>query len=237
LHDPPRGLKALTFAKGGVTRGDSVVALGYPVGLQGPRPFNQSVTMVSTNGTVSVPDTPAEPGVDAPRYRSLVQHTAALNPGSSGGPLLNDRGEVVGINALTSSGATEGQFYAITVSRILPVLKRLREGDANEYVGWGLIPNSARDDYGLTDAFLRDVGIVPQHRGLFNLGSDPASPSARQFSGTGETVTTIQQRPVDTVEQTCAILRSQRDEAELSVGGVGPRGTPFASRTVKLPGG
>lgn len=75
-------------------RSDEVLALGYPLGQQ---------SLKSTTGVIS--------GHEA----HMIQISAAINPGSSGGPLLNERGEVVGINA---AGITEAQNvgYAIPIN-------------------------------------------------------------------------------------------------------------------------
>jgi serine protease Do len=45
--------------------------------------------------------------------RRWVQHTAAVNPGNSGGPLVAEDGTVLGINTLRAVGA-EGIFFALT---------------------------------------------------------------------------------------------------------------------------
>jgi serine protease Do len=45
-----------------------------------------------------------------------IQHTAAVNPGNSGGPLMDERGQIVGINTIKAS--LEGVSFAIPASRI-----------------------------------------------------------------------------------------------------------------------
>ncbi len=75
-------LKPLTFATA-LKEGEDVIALGYPLNLSG--------TITITRGIVS-----------ALRWFDGVKHVqtdAAFNPGNSGGPLLNGRGEVVGMNS------------------------------------------------------------------------------------------------------------------------------------------
>ena len=100
-----RSLHSLTFASS-VSMGETVIALGYPFG----RMLGEEVTM--TTGVVS------SFRVDgAVRY---VQTDAALNPGNSGGPLLNRRGEVVGMN--TSGLDAQGINFAI------------RHGDLEKYL-------------------------------------------------------------------------------------------------------
>lgn len=61
-------------------------------------------------------------------YRNLIQTDAAINLGSSGGPLLDLSGRVVGLMAaiVSASGANEGMGFAIPADEIIPRLERLR---------------------------------------------------------------------------------------------------------------
>jgi serine protease Do len=88
-----------------VRRSDDVLALGYPLGQQACK---------STTGVIS--------GYE----QHLIQMSAPINPGSSGGPLLNIKGEVVGVN---SSGITEAQNigYAIPINTLKTILNDLYE--------------------------------------------------------------------------------------------------------------
>jgi hypothetical protein len=84
-----------------VVQGSRVLALGSPLGLD----------KTVTDGIVSQ--------VRNDENRTLIQHTAAISPGSSGGPLLDDRGRVIGINTLMLK---EGQslYFALPVRYIRP---------------------------------------------------------------------------------------------------------------------
>ena len=66
--------------------GDDVVAIGNPLGLTGS----------TTAGVVSGLNRSAT-GKDGLKLRGLIQFDAAVNPGSSGGPLVNTKGETIGI--------------------------------------------------------------------------------------------------------------------------------------------
>ncbi|MGE0314369.1 MAG: trypsin-like peptidase domain-containing protein [Lautropia sp.] len=83
--------------------GEWVLAIGSPYGLEN----SVSVGVVSAKGR-SLPGDSAVP---------LIQTDAAVNPGNSGGPLFNARGEVVGINSLIFSrtGGYEGLSFAIPI--------------------------------------------------------------------------------------------------------------------------
>jgi serine protease Do len=65
------------------------------------------------------------------RWQKLIQTDASLNPGSSGGPLLNARGEVIGISLATladGSGDTMGIGFAVPINSVKAVLPDLRRG-------------------------------------------------------------------------------------------------------------
>jgi len=96
-------LKPLYVATSLPRSGEEVYALGHP-GTAG-----QALEMTITNGIVSNSDRRVGEG----RY---VQHTAAISPGNSGGPLLNKRGEVLGINTLSSE--LPGVGFAIPAQTI-----------------------------------------------------------------------------------------------------------------------
>jgi S1-C subfamily serine protease len=86
----PDDLKPATLAStAGLFPGDTVVAVGFPFGI-GP-----SVSSGVVAGLKREFDDPTDK--DKPTLTNLIQFTAAVNPGNSGGPLVNRDGEVVGI--------------------------------------------------------------------------------------------------------------------------------------------
>ncbi len=112
---------ALPFATMGTAarlrQGQLVVAIGNPLGFQ---------STVST-GVVSATERGLR-GRDGRMVENLVQHTAPLNPGNSGGPLVDFRGHLVGVNTAIIAFA-QGMSFAIpseTVDWVVP--KLLAEG-------------------------------------------------------------------------------------------------------------
>ena len=111
-----KGLRPLPIGDYNKLRqGDLVLALGSPEGLQ------DSVTM----GVVS--SAARQPDPDSPRV--YVQSDAPINPGSSGGPLINVDGELVGINTfiLTQGGGNEGLGFAIPSAVVAFAYPQLRK--------------------------------------------------------------------------------------------------------------
>jgi serine protease Do len=98
----------------GLEPGDWVAAIGSPFG------FANTITagIVSAKGR-SLPDE---------MYVPFIQTDVAVNPGNSGGPLLNLKGEVIGINSLiySGTGGYMGVSFAIPIEVALDVSKQLR---------------------------------------------------------------------------------------------------------------
>ncbi len=112
------GLPHLALADAGnVQQGESVVAIGNPGDAL---PFSVTKGIVSAIGRFAV----AGPG-------TWIQTDTPMNPGNSGGPLLNLRGEVIGINTqkLVKEGV-QGIGFALSATDLLEVLRRFYPGIA-----------------------------------------------------------------------------------------------------------
>src|SRR5436190_8138112 len=118
-------------------QGEQVVAVGYPASAS----LDDNLT--STAGVVSrVQSSFLAPAPDAPSYPNVVQTDAALNPGNSGGPLIDERKKLVGVNTATltsiDKAPIQGQGYAIGVDRVKEVVSTLRTGHSRGWAGFGL---------------------------------------------------------------------------------------------------
>lgn len=134
------GLTAATFAKPGSVRvGDQVVAIGYALALDGGPSVTTGIVSALRRTIFT----------ESGALNSLIQTDAAISSGNSGGPLVNMRGEVVGINTAVARGDTNSSAnnigFAISVDEVLAVLEQLRNqasGDAREegFLGVSLEP-------------------------------------------------------------------------------------------------
>ncbi len=96
--------------------GDWVLAIGAPRGL----PQTVTAGIVSAKGRQTG---------QSRMYENYIQTDAAINRGNSGGPLVNMRGEVIGVNnsIVTYSGGNEGIGFAVPSSMARNIMKQLIE--------------------------------------------------------------------------------------------------------------
>jgi S1-C subfamily serine protease len=133
--------------------GEPVAAIGSPFGEE------QSLTI----GVVSATDRTIEALTDF-QIGNAIQTDAAINRGNSGGPLLNSRGQVIGINSQirSSSGGSEGIGFAVPVDTVRRSLAQLRAtGEAH----YGYIGVSAQPLY---PQLARRLGIPVDHGALIS---------------------------------------------------------------------
>lgn len=117
IEATPADVSPISFADSSTLQvGQFVVAIGNPFGLEG----TLTLGVVSSLGRV----------IESPNERfigEVIQTDAAVNPGNSGGPLLDLSGALIGVNSaiLSPSGASAGIGFAIpsrTVQRVAPAL-------------------------------------------------------------------------------------------------------------------
>src|ERR1700684_689913 len=121
------GLEPLSLASTkNVQVGDSVYAIGSPYGLE--ETLTRGIVS-ALNRTISAPD--------GAKISGAIQTDAALNPGNSGGPLLNDEGDVIGVNSQIASDAASvggsqpgstGVGFAISSDTVARAVKAIEGG-------------------------------------------------------------------------------------------------------------
>lgn len=119
--------------------GDEVSALGNPLGYR----------MTLTPGIISSVDRELE--VDGNRMH-LLQTSAPINFGNSGGALFNDRGQVIGVTAVkivTEDGSTEGLGFAIPMERVKYVVDHLIAGEELQVPMLGITVQQSHERIGL----------------------------------------------------------------------------------------
>jgi serine protease Do len=122
--------------------GDPVLAVGTPYGL----------TETVTAGIVSAKNRKVEIG--HVNYEDFLQTDAAVNPGNSGGPLVNMNGHVVGTNTAIVGHAYQGISFAIPSDLVQKVYELLKTtGISRGWIGVGVqdLTKSLAEKFGLKD--------------------------------------------------------------------------------------
>ncbi len=168
-----------------VKLGQWVLAIGYPLNLD--------VTV--TQGIVSAKS--RNIGINmkgnAP-IEAFIQTDAAVNPGSSGGALVNTDGQLVGINAAIASptGAFSGYAYSIPSNLMKKVIGDIMKyGSVRRgYLGISMAPENP------DSAMIKNLGINTNISGVWVAETDPKGAAAEAGIKKGDVITKIDGAPV-----------------------------------------
>jgi len=171
------GLPKLTLGDSDKVRaGEWVLAIGSPFGL------DNSVTA----GIVSAK------GRDTGDYLPFIQTDVAVNPGNSGGPLINLRGEVIGINSqiYSRSGGYMGISFAIPIDEAMRVTEQLK---ANGKVTRGRIAVAIGD---VTKEVADSLGLG-RARGALVGSVEPGGPAEKAGIEAGDIILKFNGRDIE----------------------------------------
>lgn len=206
---PDIDLAVVTVEKGGLTPlswgdpstvqvGQQVVAIGAPDGI--PR---------TTGGTVATTGARFRTATGSPVV-GVIEHTAPLPSGSSGGPLLDGQGRVIGIN---TNRAGEGFYQAA------PADQAFR--DLVEQLAQGHVPTPRRLGVAITPSrraqALRAAVGLPSRQGALVSGVEEDSPASAAGITRGDLIVGIDGQEVAGPDDLLVALRGEGDTAELSV--------------------
>lgn len=186
-----------------VAQGDRVYAFGSPFGFK----FSMSEGIIS--GLGRSPNAVLDPG----GYTNFIQTDAAVNPGNSGGPLVDVYGRVVGMNVAiatgtTPNGTTEGQnsgiSFAIPLDTIESVVVQLISGGtvSKGYMGIRLPEDPhARGNNDVNEEFNRTQVQAKGYlgRGVIITRVTLGSPAAEAGIKDGDILTLIHGKPVTSI--------------------------------------
>jgi putative serine protease PepD len=175
--------------------GDGVVAIGSPFGLE------ESITA----GIVSA----LHREITSPNRFAIedaIQTDAAINHGNSGGPLLNLRGQVIGVNAQIQSdgGGSDGVGFAVPSATVRTIIGQILASGKVEHaflgVGIQTIPQSiAREIDEAAGAAITDVrASTPAEKAGLHAAAGQRTVEGVQYATGGDVVTAIDGNPIST---------------------------------------
>lgn len=162
--------------------GEWVAAIGQPLGFES----------TLTSGIISAKSRASRGGDTTGDLVPFIQHDAAVNPGNSGGPLFNTRGEVVAINSMiaTVSGGFQGISFAIPIDLAMDVVGQLQAGGSVKRGMLGVnIGTVSRD---LAEAF-----NLPKAQGALVSGVNKGSAADKAGIKEGDVVLKFNDRVVE----------------------------------------
>jgi S1-C subfamily serine protease len=201
------GLKTVTTANSSTVRvGQPVTAVGNAGGVGG-KPTTARGKITGIGRTITASD-----GGISEQLKGLIRTDAALQPGDSGGPLLNAAGQVIGIDTAASVAfalsGTSGDGFAIPINKALSIARQIIGGHASATVHVGSTPF-----LGLSVATQTDVssGVVVSSV----VGGGPAD---RAGIAAGEVITSVNGKPVASFTQLTTALLRHNAGATVSIG-------------------
>ncbi len=198
-------LKALQFGDSDeVAVGDSVIAIGSPLGLSG------TVTL----GIISAKDRAVTAGGDDAEsaFINALQTDAAINPGNSGGPLVNSTGAVIGVNSAIASLGTSfsGQSGSIGLGFAIPINQARKTADQLIKTGKATYPVmgiSVDMNYSGDGAMIAKTGVAIV----------PGGAAAKAGLKAGDIITEIDGRAITSSDELIVAIRSHNVGEKIEV--------------------
>lgn len=189
------GFPYLEWFDSKVTTGLKVFAAGYPLG-------DPSFTL--TDGIVSKPQASGETSWAS--VDSVIQHTAKILPGNSGGPLVNENGQVVGINYANVNELDMN--FAVGRDEALKVIDELKSGKNVDSIGvnGGAVVGTTANGYNISGVWVRSV--------------ESGSPSDKTRIQPGDVIYQLEGQVLSTdgtMADYCDILRSHNASDTLAI--------------------
>jgi serine protease Do len=157
--------------------GEPVLAIGSPFGFD----YSASAGIVSAKSRT----------MSRENAVPFIQSDVALNPGNSGGPLFNQKGEVIGINSriFSGTGGYMGLSFSIPIDVALDVYNQIKSGGKVTRAYLGVFPQDI-------DRNLAEVYNLPKPEGALLTQVTPDTPASRAGLKEGDIILSYNNTPI-----------------------------------------
>jgi S1-C subfamily serine protease len=193
-----------------VTVGQSVVAIGNALNLPGPPKVTEG-TVTGLNRAITVRDSLGH----AEQLSSLIQTNATLQPGNSGGPLIDATGKVVGMNTAAAAGTTDTGSdvgFAIPINGANAIVQQIQGGHESTSVRLGMtafLGVRLRDD-STSGPGPGGPGVgTPRGSGAVIESVNAGSPAKAAGLAAGDTITSFGGAPVSSATSLTQLVHAK----------------------------
>jgi S1-C subfamily serine protease len=213
------GLDTVRTSSGSVSVGDAVVGVGNAGGTGGtPSAAPGTVTGVDQSITASDTD-----GSNPEQLTGLIETDAGIQPGDSGGPLLDASATVVGMDTAASAQGDDG--YAIPIATALSVARGIEAGAADTQAGPGTGSSASSGPRAYLGVQVEDGADGAQVDGVVQ-----GSPAAAAGLSSGDTITSIAGERVSSASDLVDALSTVSPGRSTTLTWTGQDGTTHSAR-------
>jgi S1-C subfamily serine protease len=205
-----------------VTVGESVVAIGNALNLPGPPKVTQG-TVTGLGRSITVRDGLGH----SEQLSNLIETNAALQPGNSGGPLIDAGGSVVGMNTAAAAGPAEtvsNVGFAIPIDAAGSIVQQIQGGHestnvrlgATAFLGVRLQPDDSGNGPGLGGGGSRGGG-GGVGSGAVVQSVNAGSPAKAAGLASGDTITSFDGQPVSSAAALTQVVHTKHPGDTVSI--------------------
>ena len=174
--------------------GDSVIAIGSPLGLSGTV---TSGIISSKNRAVTTGN-----GSGESSFINALQTDAAINPGNSGGPLVDSTGAVIGVNSAIATLGSSSQTGSIGLGFAIPINQAKKTAEQLIQTGFATYPIMGIS----VDTRFTGTGALISSDGA---GVTPAGPADKAGLKAGDIITTLDGIEINNSDELIVAIRSK----------------------------